>query len=107
MGARLQFRLWLETISPLIHHHGGRVSQATLEVQKAIDKCVPGDYFPCGQHLCGRMSDIQQIEDRVTVYAEIVRRKENLVLLVGVRENFIFGHLTPVRRCHPERPMVI
>ena len=84
LGARIQFRLWLATIPSLVHHHGGRVSQSTSEIQKAIDKCITGDHFPCGQHPCGRMAEIQQVNDRVTVYAEVVRRKENLVLLVGV-----------------------
>ena len=97
LGARLQFKSWLAAIPSLIYHHGGKISQSTMEIQRATEKCITGDHFPCGQYLCGRMSGIQQVKDRVTVYAEIARRKENLVLLVGVREGFQFGHVTPTR----------
>ena len=97
VGARLQFQSWLMAIPSLFHEHGGKVSQSTLEIKRAIEKCITGDHFPCGYHTCGRMSGIQQIRDRVTVYAEIVRKKENLVLQVGVKEGFQFGHVVPAR----------
>ena len=99
-GARIQFKNWLASIPSSFRSHGGRIANLTQEYNRAIRHCIAGTQFPCGYQSCSRMANIIQKREKVTVYAELAKRKECLVLLVGVKESFLFGHVVPAKM-HP------
>ena len=100
IGARTQLKAWLASIPSSFHSYGGRVASLTQDYNRATSKCVTDKQLPCGLQDCARMSGILQSQEKITVYAELAKRKENLVLLVGVKEPFLFGYVVP-SKMHP------
>ena len=94
MEALIQFRAWLKSLPLPFNNHGGKFAGISQDYHKGISNCIVGKQFACGYHDCGRNKDIMQPHEKIIMFAELIRKKDNLILQVGVKEPFMFGHVT-------------
>ena len=96
-GLRILLKNWLTEVPSFFRSRGGKFSTLTQEYNQAIRPCIMENQFPCGRYSCSRLACIMQKRETVRLYAEFAKRKEYLVLLVGVKDDFMFGYMTSAK----------
>ena len=94
--AILQFRKWLKDLPGLITAQNGRFATVSKSYNALLEKLQQDQYLYCGWRPCPRTSDIYQTKDTLSLYAQLGKSSKNqmnIVLKVGIREEFMVGHI--------------